>query len=423
MTRVVSYVLALLLCFGLLAGCSGTPADGNDDALTDEDATVSSAVAAVNETIPPDRVSAIDAKPMDALLAGQDFAIFFVNVGKADAAILRFGETTVLIDTGSAESAPQLLAALNLLDVAKIDAVFITHSHGDHLGGLAALSANYQIPMVYSPFYSEADKSGIGKIVKRAEKLSLPHKELLAGDVVPVTGDVSFTVLGPLSLNEADDNDNSLVLQFTYGTKTFLFAGDMQFAEEQAIIDSGATLKSDVLKVGNHGNPDATGDDFGAQVSPSFAVISTDTNVDTDSANPRVYTALPSAKIEVTQDFPMGILLSLDSNGAIALHNPARESIASQVVVQAFDVAAQTITLTNSGTASADLSGMILFSSRSDATLRFPEGTQLGAGESLVIGTGMDFSFQGEDKPLGKKKDNTVLLFDRFGTRLSQLEQ
>ena len=277
--------------------------------------------------------------------------------------------------------------------------------------------------MVYSPSYSEADKSGIGKIVKRAEKLNLPHKELLAGDVVPVTGDVSFTVLGPLSLNEADDNDNSLVLQFTYGTKTFLFAGDMQFSEEQAIIDSGATLKSDVLKVGNHGNPDATGNDFGAQVSPSFAVISTDTNVDTDSANPRVYTALPSAKIEVTQDFPMGILLSLDSNGAIALQNPARESIASQVVVQAFDVSSQTITLTNSGTASADLSGMILFSSRSDATLRFPEGTQLGAGESLVIGTGMDFSFQGEDKPLSKKKDNTVLLFDRFGTRLSQLEQ
>ena len=423
LTRLQSRLLVLLLCLSLLAGCSPAPIDTQEDALTDEDATESSAVADFEATIPPDRVSVIKSEPIDALLAGQDFAILFVNVGKADAAILRVKDVTVLIDTGSAESAPQLIAALNALGVARIDAVFITHSHSDHLGGLDALSANYQIPMVYSPFYSEADKNGIGKIVKRAEKLHLPHKELLAGDVVPITSDVSFTVLGPLSLNEADDNDNSLVLQFTYGTKTFLFAGDMQFAEEQAIIDSGASLKSDVLKVGNHGNPDATSDNFGALVSPAFAVISTDTSVDADSANPRVYAALPNATIEVTQDFPLGVLLTLDSSGAIALHNPARDSAASSVIVQAFDVAAQTITLANTGSEKADLSGMILFSARSDATLRFPDGTALDAGASLVIGVGEDISFKGEDKPLSKKKDNTVLLFDRFGSPVSKLEQ
>ena len=423
LTRLQSRLLVLLLCLSLLAGCSPAPIDTQEDALTDEDATESSAVADFEATIPPDRVSAIKSEPIDTILAGQDFAILFVNVGKADAAILRVKDVTVLIDTGSAESAPQLIAALNALGVARIDAVFITHSHSDHLGGLDALSANYQIPMVYSPFYSEADKNGIGKIVKRAEKLHLPHKELLAGDVVPITSDVSFTVLGPLSLNEADDNDNSLVLQFTYGTKTFLFAGDMQFAEEQAIIDSGASLKSDVLKVGNHGNPDATSDNFGALVFPAFAVISTDTSVDADSANPRVYAALPNATIEVTQDFPLGVLLTLDSSGAITLHNPARDSAASSVIVQAFDVAAQTITLANTGSEKADLSGMILFSARSDATLRFPDGTALDAGASLVIGVGEDISFKGEDKPLSKKKDNTVLLFDRFGSPVSKLEQ
>ena len=423
LTRLQSRLLVLLLCLSLLSGCSPAPIDTSEDTLTDEDATESSAVADFEATIPPDRVSAIKSEPIDALLAGQDFAILFVNVGKADAAILRIKDVTVLIDTGSAESAPQLIAALNALGVARIDAVLITHSHSDHLGGLDALSANYQIQMVYSPFYSEADKNGIGKIVKRAEKLHLPHKELLAGDVVPITSDVSFTVLGPLSLNEADDNDNSLVLQFTYGANTFLFAGDMQFAEEQAIIDSGASLKSDVLKVGNHGNPDATSDNFGALVSPAFAVISTDTNVDADSANPRVYAALPNATIEVTQDFPLGVLLTLDSSGAITLHNPARDSAASSVIVQAFDVAAQTITLANTGSEKADLSGMILFSTHSDATLRFPDGTALDAGASLVIGVGEDISFKGEDKPLSKKKDNTVLLFDRFGSPVSKLEQ
>jgi len=420
LTRLLSRVLALLLCAVLLAGCSATLPD---DATTDADAGSESLPATPVVTVPPERQPDVTAQPIDTLLADLDFAILFVNVGKADAAILRFGDTAVLIDTGSAESAPQLIAGLNALGIEQISAVFITHSHSDHLGGLDALSANYRIPMVYSPFYSETDKNGTGKIVKRAEKLALPHQELMAGDAVTITEEVSFTVLGPLSLNEADDNDNSLVLRFDYGGKSFLFVGDMQFTEEQEIIQSGVNLKSDVLKVGNHGNPDATGDDFAALVSPAFAVISTNTTEDADSANPRVYAALPDAEIVVTQDFPLGVLLTLDDSGSIALGNPAREAAERSVEVSGFDVSSQTITLSNNGATAADLSGMILFSVRSDALLRFPEGTMLAAGESLVIGEGGDFSFKGEDKPLSKKKDNTVILFDRLGSLVSKLEQ
>ncbi|MDD4312862.1 MAG: lamin tail domain-containing protein, partial [Eubacteriales bacterium] len=188
-------------------------------------------------------------------------------------------------------------------------------------------------------------------------------------------------------------------------------------------IASGTALNSDVLKVGNHGNPDATGDDFGALVSPDFAVISTDTLVDTDSANSRVFAALPSAQIAITQDYPIGVLLTLDDSGAVTLKSPARTASNVTVSVDSLDVSNQTITLINTGSSSVDLSGMILYSSRSDATLRFPEGSILAAGDSLVIGAGEDFAFFGEDKPLSKKKDNTVMLYDRLGSLVSQLEQ
>ena len=422
-TRNLSRVIILILCLALLAGCSAAPSNSTADALVDEDMSASLDSSTPAETVSPERVLKVPAEPLETALPQNGFAILFVNVGKANAAVLRFGETTVLIDTGSAESAPQLIAGLNALGVTKISAVFVTHSHGDHLGGLDALSSNYDIPMVYSPFFSEQDKNGVGKIVKRAEKLGLPHTELKAGDSVPVADGVSFRVLGPLSLNEEDDNENSLVIQFTYGGKTFLFAGDMQILEEQAIIASGAALKSDVLKVGNHGNPDATGDDFGALVSPAFAVISTNTAVDNDSANPRVYAALPATTIAVTQNFPIGVLLSLDDTGAVTLKNPARPASIAAVTVDSFDVSQQTITLVNTGADYVDLSGMILYSSRSGAALRFPEGTTLLAGESLVVGAGGDFVFSGEDKPLSKKKDNTVVLYDRFGTVLSELER
>ena len=199
--------------------------------------------------------------------------------------------------------------------------------------------------------------------------------------------------------------------------------GDMQFAEEQTLIDSGADLKSDLLKVGNHGNPDATGTDFASLVSPSVAVISTNTGVDTDSANPLVYTALSMAQISVTQNFPLGILLTLDSAGNINLSNPAQEPAPVSVVVDGLDVDEQTVTLRNDGTATVDLSGYLLFSTRSGAALRFPEGTALNAGESLLVGEGNPLFFVNEDKPLSKKKANTVQLFSPLGVLVSEFAE
>lgn len=433
MKRLFYKVLIPILLVFSLAGCVTSPEANPDGAIIDpdevaksdgDDSQSESATATSGDTTAPlDLASQIAKQPLSELLPEDNvFSILFVNVGKADAAILRFGEHTVLIDTGSKESAPQLLAGLNALNVTSIDAIFLTHSHSDHIGGLDALAANYTIPMVYSPFFSEKDKNDTGKIVKRAEKLGLPHKELNAGDVITIADGVSFSVLGPLALNEQNDNDNSLVLQFTYGGKTFLFVGDMQFTEEQTIINSGVSLKSDLLKVGNHGNPDATGEDFSVLVSPSIAVISTNTNEDADSANPRVFSALSMADVFVTQNFSLGILLTLDDAGDINLSNPEQDESPLSVTVEQIDAEQQLISLVNNGS-SVDLSGCILFSVRSGAALRFPHGTVLGAGESLVIGEGQSLFFANEDKPLNKKKSNTVQLFSPLGALISELAE
>lgn len=390
--------LAALFCAAGLLGCSVSPGDAA-----------------------PAGTPAVGAQPDD-----DDFAVLFCNVGRADAAVLRFGESTVLIDTGSEESAPQLIAGLNLLGVEKIDAVFLTHSHADHTGGLAALAANYDVPMVYAPLYSEQTKKGDGVIVKLCEKLNLPHTGLSAGDAVPVADGVSFDVLGPLSFNEDDDNDNSLVLRFAFGQTTFLFTGDMQFSEEDALLAAGTDVSADVLKVGNHGNPDATSEAFAQAVSPSLAVISTDTSADKDSANTRVLAALSPAKICITQDYPLGVLLTLSENGEPVVSSPARQEGGYPIAVFVLAPDEQSLTIQNYGDAEADLSGCILYCDRSGATLRFPDGTLLAAGDSLTVsgtGGGGDFEFAGEDKPLSKKKRNTVSFYSPLGEKVSTLEQ
>ncbi len=403
----LTLVAALLFSFALLSGC-GQSLDGTQDVPIGTNQPI--AASAEQDTFPD--VS--------------EFAVLFVNVGRADAAILRFNDITVLIDTGSEESAPQLIAGLNLLGVNRINALFLTHSHSDHIGGLDAINANYAVSMVYSPFFSEQTKGGEGKIVKRCEKLSLPHTELKAGESVAITDDVSFSVLGPVELNEDDDNDNSLILRFTVQNTTFLFAGDMQFAEEHTLLATGVDLSADVLKVGNHGNPDATGKLFGAAVSPSFAVISTDTTVDTDSANSRVRALLSSANVYVTEDCPLGVLLTLDGNGNPIVSIPDIPASGLQVSITALDSDEQTITITNQAETQADLSGCILYSESSGAVLRIPDGTVLAPDATLTIsgskGDG-DLQFSGEKKPFSKKKKNTVIVYSPLGTEISTLHQ
>lgn len=357
-----------------------------------------------------------------ALPETDEFAILFVNVGRADAAILRFGEACVLIDTGSEDSVPQLIAGLNLLNISRIDAVFLTHSHADHTGGLNALAANYDIPMVYSPLFSEQNKDGVGKIVKLCEKLGLNQTELITGQTVPITDSVSFAVLGPLEYNEDDDNDNSLILRFTYKETSFLFVGDAQFSEEQMLLEFGADLNSNVLKVGNHGNPDATGEDFARAVSPAFAVISTNTEADQDSANERVLAALAPASVSITQDFPLGVLLTLDESGSPVITNPSRPVFTSPAMISSIDAESQTVTISNPSGETIDLSGCVLACDRSGAALRFPEGTLLAAGTLLTVSGskgGGTIIFSGEAKPLSTKKQNTVMLYSPYGEALS----
>lgn len=247
-----------------------------------------------------------------------DVRILFINVGKADAALLSAGDRHYLIDTGTKDSAEDLLAALETVNVEALDGVFLTHTHSDHIGGMETLAENIPIATLYHADITELTKKGVNKFERFSEELDIPHEELTAGDVLTLAEGVTAEVLGPLEPNEEDDNDQSLVLRVSANGRRVLFTGDMQFAEERSLMSAGVDLAADVLKVGNHGNPDATLESFAEAVSPSVAVISTDTAEDEDSANRRVLDALGGdTAVFITEDASLGILVTIASDGII----------------------------------------------------------------------------------------------------------
>ena len=67
---------------------------------------------------------------------------------KGNATLIEAGGTRVLVDCGFAVKDVQARAERLGFDLASLDAILVTHEHSDHLGGVAALSRAYKLPVL-----------------------------------------------------------------------------------------------------------------------------------------------------------------------------------------------------------------------------------------------------------------------------------
>ena len=248
-----------------------------------------------------------------------EMSLLAINVRKADALLLRCGTSAYLIDTGTKKSADDMLAVLRGEGITQLNGVILTHTHADHVGGLKALlESGIEIENIYtSKYYVLKKEDGKHPVDKAIKKKDYEVTYLAAGDTLPLDGG-KLTVVGPLEKNEEAENCNSLVLLAEGGGGSILLTGDMEFPEEASLLDAGLIPHADVLKIANHGESDATSDALVTAVSPSLAVISTNTVDEPDTPDPRVMRLLSGAKVPVliTQDSEQGILVTL-RNGEI----------------------------------------------------------------------------------------------------------
>ena len=250
--------------------------------------------------------------------------LFAVNVGKGDALVVRAGDYTCLIDTGKEKAQEQLEVALKALGVEALDAVFITHTDKDHVGGLKWLrESDIEIRAIYASRYYPNTTEKKHPAVKAAKKLDLTVNWLGAGDSVPL-GDSGavFRVLSPAMEIPDDEDDNSLVMMLESPDGRILLTGDMEHVDEAALLSSGADLRCDVLKVANHGDSDATSAALIAACAPSVALISTDSEEKPGTPDAGIVRNLQSigCAVYVTQDASLGIRVTLDG-GRVAVEN------------------------------------------------------------------------------------------------------
>ena len=244
----------------------------------------------------------------------EELSLFALNVGKADCLLLRSGETAYLIDTARGRSFDDIESALADLGVSHLDGVLITHMDSDHVGGLKKLlKSDIQVDHLYIPaFYLPEKEKDENPAVKAASKQNVSIERLQGGDQLHLDGG-ELRVLGPLHEARDKEDNNSLVLFARAAGGSMLLAGDMEFPEESDLLSAGVIPQADVLKIGNHGDNDATSEALLNAVQPKVAVISTSTEEKSSTPSSRVLRLLSKWNVEVfqTQEAKTGILVTI----------------------------------------------------------------------------------------------------------------
>jgi len=190
-------------------------------------------------------------------------SINFLDVGQGDAIHIRLPDRrNILIDGGGGMGKFDigeriLVPYLFRNGVSRIDALFLTHPHYNHIGGLIPVLRKFKVRRVYYNGQNYEDHL-LQEFYKIIEEKRVSLKYLACGEKLDYNA-VKFHILNPQTMGE-DIDSNSLVMRLSYGKFGILFSGDIDFGiqEELAKVE---IEKNDILQIPNHG---------GTPISPKF---------------------------------------------------------------------------------------------------------------------------------------------------------
>lgn len=194
-------------------------------------------------------------------------SVTVLNVGQADAILIRQGGAVALVDCGLDE---RVVSALVRNNVHHIDAVFVTHWDEDHWGGLPAVLEQFSVGTI--AVAADALEDAPAEVLSRP---GVEYRQVRRGDTVDI-GSFCARVMWPFESVDGEGNEDSLVLLLSYvqggQSLRMLLTGDAELDQEREFVQEVGDI--DVLKLGHHGSKVSVDTDLLGTLKPELSIAS-----------------------------------------------------------------------------------------------------------------------------------------------------